>query len=323
MTERPNDLNMTCLLVGGTESEVQMRLGTIVKPAPGPAEVLIQVRAAGVVPTELHWYPTWHTKTGEKRVDAVPGHEFSGTVAALGEDVGGFQLGDEVFGMNDWYSDGAMAAYCLARWLDISMKPQRLTHLEAASVPISALTAWQGLFDHARLQSGDSVLVHGAAGSVGAFVVQLAKRHGARVTATASAQDREFVQSLGAESVIDYRSTPFETVVQDMDVVFDTVGGDTLERSWNVLREGGRLVTVAYDAVDGSSDQRLKQAAFIVNPDREQLDAVASLLDGGTLRTFVSSTVTLDQAADAYRGILERRGRGKVVVSAGDISELP
>jgi NADPH:quinone reductase-like Zn-dependent oxidoreductase len=148
-------------------------------PRPGRAELLIQVCAAGVILTELSWYPTSHRKTGEARVGAVPGHEFSGVVAAVGEQVGSLEIGQDVYGMNDWYSDGAIAEYCIAPFFAIAPKPHSLTHAEAASVPISALTAWQGLFERAKLQPGERVLVHGGAGAVGIFVIQLAKLHGA------------------------------------------------------------------------------------------------------------------------------------------------
>ena len=158
-----------------------------VQPQPRRGELLIRVCAAGVIPTELSWYPTSHGQTGEARIGAVLGHEFSGVVAAVGEDVGSLEIGCDVFGMNDWFSDGAMADYCLAPFFAVADKPRRLSYVEAASVPISALTAWQGLFDRARLQPGERILVHGGAGAVGIFAIQLARLHGAHVIATASA----------------------------------------------------------------------------------------------------------------------------------------
>jgi NADPH:quinone reductase-like Zn-dependent oxidoreductase len=144
------------------------------RPRPNPGEVLVCVSAAGVTPTELLWYPTLHTKTGEPRSHAIPGHEFSGIIASVGEHAVGFEPGQEVFGMNDWFSEGALAEYCLTQPSAIALKPSRLTHAEAAAVPIGALTAWQGLLDRAGLQAGERVLVHGGAGAVGVFAVQLA-----------------------------------------------------------------------------------------------------------------------------------------------------
>ena len=200
------------------------------RPQPGRGELLIHIHAAGVTPTELLWYTTTHRQNGERRRHAIPGHEFSGVVAGVGEETAGFAIGQEVYGMNDWFADGALAEYCLTQPTSVAPKPPRLTHVEAASVPIGALTAWQGLFDRARLRAGERILVHGGAGAVGLFVIQLARLHGAQVTATASARNFAFVSQLGAAQVIDYRAVRFEERVRDMDLVFDTVGGDTLQR---------------------------------------------------------------------------------------------
>jgi NADPH:quinone reductase-like Zn-dependent oxidoreductase len=289
----------------------------IPQPQPGPGEVLVHIRAAGVTPTELSWSPTSHDKSGGIRVGAVPGHEFSGVVAAVGDGVSSDQIGREVFGMNDWYSDGALAEYCTAPLSAVVPKPRNLTHAEAASVPIGALTAWQGLFDHAKLQPGENVLVHGGAGAVGLFVVQLARRHEAHVIATVSARNRDFVLGLGAHEVIDYRAERFEDCVKEIALVFDTVGGETLERSWNVLKPGGRLVTIAAD-VEGSTDPRIKQAYFIVEPNQKQLAEIAGLLDDGKLRTVVDSVFPLSQAPDVFAGKAARQGRGKMVIEIGN-----
>jgi NADPH:quinone reductase-like Zn-dependent oxidoreductase len=305
---------MRIVHLAGSAQPPLLLQGDSPRPRPGPTELLIQVRAAGVMLAELSWYPTSHRQTGDPRKGAVPAHEFSGVVAAAGEDVGSLEIGHEVFGMNDWFSDGAMAEYCVAPLFGLAPKPRCLTHAEAASVPIGALTAWQGLFDHAKLQPGERVLIHGAAGGVGIFAVQLARRHGAQVIATASAQNRDLVSSLGADQVIDYRDSRFEECVKDLDVVFDTVGGDTLERSWGVLKSGGRMVTVASTAA-GSSVPRVKQAFFIVEPNQKQLFEVAALLESGQLRTVVDAVVPLSQAPELYAGRLQRRGPGKLVVA--------
>ncbi|MEO8658221.1 MAG: NADP-dependent oxidoreductase [Bryobacteraceae bacterium] len=281
------------------------------QPAPGPGELLIRVFAAGVTPTELVWYPTTHTKAGEPRMGAIPGHEFSGVVSSVGSGVEGFAPGQEVFGMNDWFADGASAEYCLTTAMFVTAKPARLSHVEAASVPIGALTAWQGLFDHASLQPGERLLVHGGAGSVGLFAVQLGRHRGAHVIATASARDSGFVTGLGAQQVIDYRKGRFEESVGKVDVVLDTVGGQTLERSWGVLNPGGRLVTVA---ADEEKTERAKKVFFIVEPNASQLRAIADLLQTGQMRTSVAAVVPFSMAADAYVGRVEKSGPGKLVV---------
>ncbi len=287
------------------------------QPRPGPDELLIRVCAAGVTPTELLWYPTSHTKTGEKRVGAIPGHEFSGVIEDVGEDVGSLEIGQEVFGLNDWFADGAMAERCTAPFSAVAPKPARLTHVEAASVPIGALTAWQGLYDRAMLQAGERVLVHGGAGAVGLFAIQLARLRGAHVVATASARNLDFVTSLGAEQVIDYHASPFEQQVGELDVVFDTVGGQTLERSWRVLKPRGRMVTIAANG-ESASEQRVKNAFFIVEANQKELSEIGDLLDAGRLRTVVDAVVPLSRAPDAFTGHVDRHGRGKLVVAVKD-----
>jgi NADPH:quinone reductase-like Zn-dependent oxidoreductase len=285
------------------------------QPVPGLGEVLIQVHAAGVITTELGWYPTTHTKSGASRTLAVPGHEFSGVIAALGPGVTEFALGDTIYGMNDWFQDGATAEFCLAKPEWIAAKPARLTHQEAATVPISALTAWQGLLTRAKVKAGDQVLIHGGSGAVGLFAVQLARLQGAHVTATVSARNAALVRELGARTVIDYRTERFEDRVSGMDIVFDTVGGETLERSWNVLKPGGHMVTIA-STVEGSTDPRAKEAFFIVEPNHNQLVKVGQMLDPGKLRTFVNAIVPFEDAPAAYGDqIVDKRGYGKVVVS--------
>ncbi len=283
----------------------------IPQPQSGPGQVLIRVSAAGVTMAELSWYPTTHTASGAERQGAVPGHEFSGEVSAAGEGVTEFKAGEQVFGMNDWYSDGATAEYCVAPAAALAVKPARLTHAQAASVPIPALTAWQGL-KRAKVSQGDRVLVHGGAGGVGIFVIQIARLAGARVTATASAANAGFVKDLGAEQVIDYRTARFETEVDPMDIVFDTVGGETLERSWSILRPLGRMVTIVSGDV---VEERVKKAFFIVEPDGAQLKTIADMLQDGRLRTVVDVVVRWSQAPEAYAGTVKRNHRGKVVIA--------
>ena len=284
-------------------------------PHPGPGQLLIRVHAAGVTPTELLWYPTTHSLDGGVRQGAIPGHEFSGVVAAVGAGVDSQQVGQEVFGMNDWFADGATAEYCLAVPTSVAAKPFRLSHGEAASVPIGALTAWQGLFDRLKLQAGERILIHGGAGAVGIFAVQLARRAGAEVIVTASAQRVEFLSELGAGEIIDYHAERFEERVGKVDAVFDAVGGVTLQRSWDVLAPGGRLVTIAADS-EGAQDERTKKAFFIVEPSGAQLAEIARPLEAGELRCFVGAEVPLSRASDAYRNAFPKRHNpGKVVVS--------
>ena len=292
-----------------------LSLAEVAAPKPSPGQVLIKVHAAGVTPTELLWYPTTHRENGEPRLHAIPGHEFSGSIAAMGEGASGFAPGDEVYGMNDWYDEGATAEYCVTVPSSIARKPRSLTHVEAASVPISALTAWQGLFDQAKIQPGERVLVQGGAGGVGLFVVQLAHRHGAYVIATASHEGMSLVRSLGAAEVIDYRASRFEEGLALVDVVFDTVGGMIRKRSAAVLKPNGRMVSVAAEG-ETSTDPQATKPDFIVEPNQAQLAEVARMIDEGELRTFVKGVVPFKDAALAYTGAVPAESAaGKFVVA--------
>jgi NADPH:quinone reductase-like Zn-dependent oxidoreductase len=285
------------------------------KPEAGLGEIVVHVHAAGVTPTELLWYPTTHTKSGTVRMRTVPGHEFSGVITAIGKDIQDFEVGEEVYGMNDWFADGATAEFCITLPQNIARKPATLSHEAAASVPIGALTSWQGLIDRAKLEPAERVLVHGGAGAVGLYAVQLAHIRGARVITTVSTQDIDFVKRLGADEAIDYKASRFEKEVRDVDVVFDAVGGDTLERSWGVLKPGGRMITIAADS-EGTADQRVKDAFFIVEPNQKQLVEIAKQLDAGHLRAFVKTTVPLNEASAAYSGAVRDKSRyGKVVIA--------
>ncbi len=284
---------------------------------PGANELLIQVFAAGVTPTELAWYPTAHTAAGAVRENAVPGHEFSGMVADVGKGVTQFRAGDEVFGMNSWYADGATAEYCLTTQAEITLKPKSLSHAQAAAVPIGALTAWQGLLEKANVKAEERVLVHGGSGAVGLFAVQIAHQQGAYVVATASAAHLDVVRSLGADQVLDYKAEPFELAVRNLDVIFDAVGGETLQRSWTLLAPEGRLVTIAASE-EAAPDARTKQAFFIVEPNRQQLTEAAELLVRGKLRVFAAAEVGFESANAAYANSVERSGPGKVVIRVRD-----
>jgi NADPH:quinone reductase-like Zn-dependent oxidoreductase len=295
---------------GGPEALVY---GAATLPVAGEGEIVVRVRAAAVTPTELLWEPTWTTRAGKPRpFPIIPGHEFSGEVHALGSGVTDVAVGDAVFGINDWFGNGAQAELCVARSAEVALKPRSIDHVAASVVPISALTAWQGLVDRAKLIPGARVLVHGAAGNVGHFAVQIAHGFGAHVIGTASGHNLEFVRSLGADEVIDYRARSFEDAVTGVDLVFDTVGGDTLARSWDVLRLGGRMVTIAADA-EHTCEQRVKDAFFIVEPNRGQLTRISRRIDAGKLRVFVGTAFPLPEASQAYTH-MPVRGKNVLVI---------
>lgn len=296
---------------GGYEG---LLFGELPEPKAGPGEVLVKVHAAAVTPTEFQWFPTFKTQNGDPRpYPIVLSHEFSGVIASLGTGVREFEIGDAVYGMNDWFKNGALADFCVAPATNVALKPSTLEHAQAATVPISALTAWQGLFDHGRLQSGQRVLIQGASGGVGVFAVQLAHWRGAEVIATASAHNLDFVRELGANEVIDYKAAQFEMMVRNVDLVFDSVGGETLARSWSVLKPSGRLVTIAAQS-ESTTDERTRSAFFIVEPSRTQLGDLAQLFDTHVIRPFVEASYPLADAREAYARAARGGMRGKIAL---------
>jgi NADPH:quinone reductase-like Zn-dependent oxidoreductase len=285
-------------------------------PTLDPGDVLLRVHASGVTPSELEWSGTWVDRAGIPRTPPiVPGHEVAGVVEAAGPAMEDLTVGDAVYGFIDSRRDGADAEYVAVRATELAPKPATLTYAEAAAVPLSALTAWQALFDHGDVQTGQRVLIHGGAGGVGSFAVQLARWRGAHVTATASARDAELVRDLGADEVVDYRAQRFEEAVTDLDLVFDTVGGETWERSWDVLRPGGRLVSVAVPRPPERETRDNRRAIwFVVEPSRVQLIDIGGLIDGGHLRPIVSAVLPLAEGSAAYGAGHNGRGPGKVVL---------
>jgi NADPH:quinone reductase-like Zn-dependent oxidoreductase len=299
--------------VGGSES---LRCEEAPKPSPKDNQVLVRVHATAITPTEFAWYPTFHTPNGATRpFPIILGHEFSGVVDEIGPACTGIQVGDPVYGLSDWFIDGAQADYCLTVPASVAPKPASLDHTQAAAVPISALTAWQALIDRAYLSEGQRVLVHGAAGGVGSFAVQVARHKRAHVIATASKANVDFVTALGADEVIDYRTTRFETVVRDVDVVLDTVGGDTRDRSWGTLRKGGRLVTIAADA-ERLTQPRVRDAFFIVEPNLVQLIEISHLIDAGVIRPIVGAVFSMENFRQAYD---QKPVRGKHVLRIAEL----
>ncbi|HVT74214.1 MAG TPA: NADP-dependent oxidoreductase [Lacunisphaera sp.] len=293
--------------------------GDIAQPQPQAGEVLVRVHAAALTPPEFDWFPTFHRRTGEPRpFPIVPGHELSGVVAAVGEGVTAFRPGSEVYGLNDWFANGALADFTVAPVSALATKPVSLTHAQAAVVPISALTALQALFVRGGLRRGQRVLVHGATGGVGAFAVQLARWAGAEVVATASTGNLDFARELGAAEVIDYRRARFEKIVRGVDLVLDTVGGETLERSRGVLRASGRLVTVASSS-STSPDPRVRAEFMLVEANGIQLAEIGWLIDEGELYVPVAAEFPLRDAREAFAFAARGGKRGKVALAVAEV----
>jgi NADPH:quinone reductase-like Zn-dependent oxidoreductase len=275
-------------------------------PAAGPGEVLVRVAATAVTAQELTWPEQW---------PVIPCHDLSGVVAGSGPGGTDWADGTEVFGLVGFDRPGAAAGYVTIPAADLAAKPAAIDHVAAAAIPLGGLTAWQALQDHANLQPGQHVLVHGGAGGVGAYAVQVAAALGAQVTATASARDAAYVADLGAHQVIDYKDR-FEDQVRDVDVVVDPVGGDTMARSWAVLRPGGILVAIAEEPPEdlgGRDDVRARY--FIVEPSGAQLRQLAELIDGGKLRAAVSATFALSDLREAFAAQQARSHPGKIVIT--------
>jgi NADPH:quinone reductase-like Zn-dependent oxidoreductase len=285
--------------------------------------VLVRVSATGVFVNELSWNETYETQAGSKRVLPIPGRDLSGVVVEVGPDVTTLSEGAEVYAMLGYSRDGAEADYTIALPCELAPKPRTLDHVQAAAVPLTALTAltaWQAFFEHASLVAGQTVLIHGGAGGVGVLAVQLARLAGAHVIATASARNREFLYELGADEFIDYTTTRFEDVVHEVDLVFDLVGGDTLQRSWQVIKRGGTLVSVVRPRPSFAEAKARDVHAvwFIVEPNREQLIQVGALIDAGKLRPIIDAVFPLSQARQAYEQATKGHTRGKIVLRVTD-----
>jgi NADPH:quinone reductase-like Zn-dependent oxidoreductase len=284
-------------------------------PEIGPGDVLVRVSATGITPTELRWDETYQHPDGTPRIPTIPGHEVSGVVERVAPGVDDLRPGDAVYGLADFPRDGAAAEFVAVRATNLARKPQSIKDSEAASLPLSALTAWQAMFVHGELVAGQSVLIHAGAGGVGSLAVQLARWRGLRVFATASARDVAFVQSLGADVVIDYRAERFEDKARDVDMVFDTVGGETQERSLDVLRKGGVLVSVVSRMAPGVAEQHgVRGVYFIVEGNREQLEQIAALVDEGTLKPIIAQVFPLARARAAFEFGVSSHAPGKIVL---------
>jgi NADPH:quinone reductase-like Zn-dependent oxidoreductase len=291
----------------------------VYEDAPEPAlkngDALVRVHACAITPTELTWPETYTTCDGADRLPSIPGHEVSGVVQARGANTAGANVGDHVYALTDFCRDGAAAEYAAVPAADLAPKPPSLNDVQAAAVPLSALTAWQALFDHAGLLPGQEIVIHGATGGVGSFAVQLAHWRGAYVVGTASAANAELACELGADKVIDYNAVRFEDKVHGADVVLDTVGGDTLDRSWGVLCRGGVLVTIAGSApADKAARYGVRGVDFIVEPSRTQLIEIGRLIDAGKLRPIIEATFPLDEARQAFARGARGHNRGKIVL---------
>src|ERR1700754_3814992 len=277
------------------------------RPHPQAAgnDVLVEVHASGFTPGELTWPSNWTDRLGRDRTPSIPGHELAGVVSALAYGTTGLSIGQRVFGLTDWYRDGTLAEYVAVEARNLAPLPGDVDFTVGASLPISGLTAWQGLFEHGRLQAGQSVLVHGAAGAVGSMVTQLAREAGAYVIGTGRAADRKNALDFGANEFVDLDNDALEDV-GGVDLVFDVIGGDIGKRSAGLIRVGGTLVSIVGPAEARPADGLAVD--FVVESDRAQLIEIVERVRDGRLRTHIDNVSSLDDAVAALNPPLRRAG---------------
>jgi NADPH:quinone reductase-like Zn-dependent oxidoreductase len=306
--------NMTAVRIHEFGGPEVLKIESIPVPIPAYDEVLIEIHAASVNPVDYKTRAGHYPVIKREDLPITMGRDVSGTVTQCGKSVSNWQIGAAVHAQLD-RDRGGYAQYVAVKAAQLAMKPNQLDHIQAAAVPLAALTAWQGLFDQGRLQAGESVLIHGAAGGVGHLAIQFAKVKGARVSTTVGAADMQFVSELGADEAIDYKSQRFEDKLQEVDLVYDLIGGETQDRSWRVLKRGGRLVSTIKPPPEDKARERGAQASiYMAQPNAAQLREVAELIDGGQVRVHVAAKFPLEQAAKAQEQVEKSHTQGKVVL---------
>ena len=289
------------------------------RPEPADDEVLVRVVAAGVNPVDAKVRTGMFARMLGTKLPLIPGVDIAGVVEKTGANITKFKAGDAVYGCLNLRAQGAYAEYAVAKEAEVSPKPKNVTFEGAASMPVAAGTAWQALVEIARLGHGQTVLIHGGSGGVGSFAIQVAKARGAKVIATASAANQEFLKELGADQTIDYKTTKFEEVVKDVDVVVDSVGGETLQRSYDVVKKGGIIVSLLEPPDKAQLDERgIRGTAFLVSPDTGLLSELTKLVEAKKLRPIVSKVYPLAEAARAQEAIETGHTRGKIVLRVAE-----
>ena len=278
------------------------------RPEPQPAinDAIVQVHASGFVPTELTWPSTWTDRQGRDKTPSIPGHELAGVVTALGYGTTGLSVGQRVFGLADWHRDGSLAEFIAMEARNLAPLPGDVDFTTGASLPISGLTAWQGLLVHGRLQAGQKIIAHGAAGAVGSMVTQLAREFGAYVIGTGRSADRQSALDFGANEFIDLDNQALEDA-GEVDLVFDLIGGDIGKRSARLVRTGGTLISIV-----GPSEERPANGLaidFVVEVDRAQLGEVVQRVRDGRLRTNIGTVAPLEDAIAAFNPTTRRTGK--------------
>ena len=294
------------IVTNQAEGTKGMKLVERPEPTAAINDVIVQIYSSGYVSTELMWPSTWADRCNRNRTPSIPGHELAGVVTTLGYGTTGLSIGQRVFGLADWYRDGTLAEYVAIEARNLAPLPGDVDFTAGASVPISGLTAWQGLFEHGHLRAGQSIIAHGAAGAVGSMATQLAQEAGAYVIGTGRAADRQKALDFGANEFIDLDNDTLEDVGR-VDMVFDVIGGDIGKRSASLIRTGGTLISIV-GPYDSQPDNCLT-VDFVVEADRAQLIEIIQRVRDGRLRTNISNIPTLDQAVSAFNSTERRAGK--------------
>ncbi|MDC1269527.1 NADP-dependent oxidoreductase [Amylibacter sp.] len=288
----------------------------VAKPELKDRSVLIEVHAASINPIDNILHTGYLHQMLELSFPHIMGYDVSGAVVEVGKDVRSVKVGDEVFARPNQEDAGSIAEFACVHENELAIKPKNMSHIDAASVPLAGLTAWQALVTKGEIKRGDKVLIHAGSGGVGTFAIQIAKYFGGMVTTTTSSKNTDLVKSLGADLAIDYTTQSFEDELSDYDLVIDAVGGDTLTNSFKVLKKGGRLISIkGQDTENLAKDYGVNFEWFFMSPDGEMLTELATLISQGTIKTVIDSTYPMEQAPKAFEILAKGRAKGKIVIT--------
>jgi 2-desacetyl-2-hydroxyethyl bacteriochlorophyllide A dehydrogenase len=288
----------------------------VAKPKLQDKSVLVEVHAAGINPIDNILHAGYLQQMLELSFPHIMGYDVSGIVVEVGKDVRSVKVGDEVFARPNQEDAGSIAEFARIHEIELAIKPKNISHIDAASVPLAGLTAWQALVTKGNINRGDKVLIHAGSGGVGTLAIQIAKYFGAEVTTTTSSKNKDLVKSLGADLVIDYTTQSFENELSNYDLVIDAIGGDTLTKSFKVLKKGGRLVSIkGQDTENLAKEYGVNFEWFFMSPDGEMLTEIASLISQGTIKTVIDSTYSMKQAPEAFELLAKGRAKGKIVIT--------
>jgi len=288
----------------------------VAKPKLQDKSVLVEVHAAGINPIDNILHAGYLQQMLELSFPHIMGYDVSGIVVEVGKDVRSVKVGDEVFARPNQEDAGSIAEFARIHENELAIKPKNMSHIDAASVPLAGLTAWQALVTKGNINRGDKVLIHAGSGGVGTLAIQIAKYFGAEVTTTTSSKNKDLVKSLGADLVIDYTTQSFENELSNYDLVIDAIGGDTLTKSFKVLKKGGILVSIkGQDTENLAKEYGVNFEWFFMSPDGEMLTEIASLISQGTIKTVIDSTYSMKQAPEAFELLAKGRAKGKIVIT--------